>query len=108
MPIHRLGLTDKKQTDGTGQPSNLNKLYQLQDGHIAKYVHVRNDPDKNSQTNAYVLYVGSEGRAVYPLLWGEAKDFEYCDPARFVIADGGHALYFDLEVSGCCPECGGR
>ncbi len=107
-----LGFTDANvlPAAGAGTTNNdqtLQELYQLHEGHTVNYVHVRNNPEENS--NPTTLYCGTARHASYPLLFGEAKDFERCDPATFVL--NGPGVYYVLEVSGCssdCPGCRGR
>ncbi len=103
MPV---GWTAVKKTDGSGKYRTFADLFSLQPGHVAD-VHIRNDPLKNSSSNAYSLQVGGGPDVGYPLLYGEAKDFMRFDPARFCIQDGGNVTYFDVEVSGCAIDCPG-
>lgn len=98
------GFTRGGKTGGDSNPANLQTRFSLQPGHLAT-VHVRNDPVLNTSTNAYVLYCGADQDASYPLLWGEAKDFDRVDPAKFTLKDGGHVVYYDVDVSGCFPDC---
>jgi hypothetical protein len=104
----RIGWSNLKQTDGSGERRSFQDLFSIQPGHVAD-VHVRNDPELNSQSNGYILHVGSGGTIGYPLLWGEAKTFDRTDPARFVVQDpgGGVKIFFDAEVSGCAMDCPG-
>lgn len=103
----RTAFTAGKATDGSGAPMDLKTLFAIQEGHLCKYVQVRNDPLKNSVNNAYVLYAGVDRDTSYPLLFGEAKVFDACDPARFSLRDAGHAVNFNIEVAACVDRCPG-
>jgi len=104
-----IGFTALIQTPGDGKQHTLKELRSLPEGHRVKYVQVRNDPLKNSVTNGYVVRFGVDQDSSYPLLFGEAKVFDECDPARFTLIDPGAQVWLDFEVASCssrCPLCG--